>query len=104
MSLSEPPFGAYFRVQGEDLERIRKIEAEHDALVHTVVRGRYQEIGVLDEYLFVSDKRDDREDDIESFKRNEAFAYVFNRNAPGLSEFGFIGIKPGAGAGLVRTW
>ena len=104
VSLSEPPFGAYFWVQGEDLERIRKFEDEYDALVYTVVRGRYQDIGVLDAYLFVGDKRDDWEDDIESFKRNEAFAYVYNRNDPWLSEFGFIGIKLGAGAGLVRTW
>ena len=40
----------------------------------------------------------------ENFGQGEAFAYVYNHDDPYLSEFGYIGIKLGAAAGLVRTW
>ena len=33
ISISEPPFGAFYWAEGEDLERIRQFEAEHNALV-----------------------------------------------------------------------
>ena len=42
VSVSEPPFGAYFWVQGEELERIREFEKKHNALVCTVVCVRLQ--------------------------------------------------------------
>lgn len=104
VSLSEPPFGAYFWVEGEELEAIRKFEAEHNALVYTVVRARYVELGKLDAYLFVGDEIEEWDADDEGLKKGEAFAYVVNHNDPWCSEFGCIGIELGLGAGLVRTW
>ena len=104
VSLSEPPFGAYFWVQGEELERIREFEEKYTALVYTVVRGRYLEIGTLDAYLYVSDEREEWEYDAENFGHGEAFAYVYNHDYPCMSEFGYIGVKLGIAAGLIRTW
>ncbi len=104
VSLSEPPFGAYFWVQDEELERIREFEEKHNALVYTVVRGRYEDFGTLDAYLYVSDEKAEWEYDAENFGHGEAFAYVYNHDDPYLSEFGYIGIKLGIAAGLVRTW
>ena len=33
ISISEPPLGAFYWAEGEDLERIRQFEDEHDELV-----------------------------------------------------------------------
>lgn len=104
VSVSEPPFGAYFWVQGEELERIREFERKYNALVYTVVRGRYKEFGTLDAYLYVSDERTEWEYDTENFKHNQTFAYVYCHEYPWHSEFGYIGIKLAPAAGLVRTW
>ena len=54
VSISEPPFGAFYWAEGEDLERIRQFEEEHNALVYVVIRS-YTNIGKLDSMLFVSD-------------------------------------------------
>lgn len=104
VSVSEPPIGAYFWVQGEELDRIREFEKNYNALVYTVVRGRYLEIGTLDAYLYVSDEKEEWERDIENIHNNEAFAYVYSHDYPEQSEFGYIGIKLTIAAGLIRTW
>ena len=53
ISRSEPPVGAYYWVEGKELEAIREFEKEHDCLVYTVVRA-YTSIGMMDSYLFVN--------------------------------------------------
>ena len=81
----------------------RDFKKKYNALVYTVVRGRYLEIGTLDAYLYVSDEKSEWEYDEETFGHGEIFAYVYNQDYPYMSEFGYIGIKLGAAAGLVRT-
>ena len=102
ISRSEPPFGAYYWVEGEDLKALRKFEQEHDCLVYTVVRS-YTSIGMMDSYLFVGDDREDWELDREDLKEGYAFTYTINRDNRELSEFGTIGIDLGYAAGLTRT-
>ena len=34
--ISEPPFGAYYWTEGEDLKRIKEFEEKHNALVYTL--------------------------------------------------------------------
>ena len=102
VSRSEPPFGAYYWVEGEELEALRKFEEEHDCLVYTVVRS-YTSIGMMDSYLFVSDCKDDWDSDREDLGEGYAFSYTVNYDAPDCSEFGTIGIKLSVAAGLVRT-
>lgn len=102
VSRSDPPFGAYYWVEGEELEELRKFEQENDCLVYTVIRA-YTTIGLMDSYLFVSDNRDDWEPDRCDLKDGYAFSYTVNRDAPNCSEFGTIGIKLSVAAGLTRT-
>ena len=102
ISRSEPPVGAYYWVEGKELEAIREFEKEHDCLVYTVVRA-YTSIGMMDSYLFVSDNREDWELDHDDFKECRAFSYTVNCDDPELSEFGTIGIQLDIAAGLTRT-
>lgn len=102
VSRSEPPFGAYYWVEGEELEALRKFEKENDCLVYTVVRS-YTSIGMMDSYLFVGNDRGEWELDNDDLKEGYAFTCTINYDAPDCSEFGTIGFKLGAAAGLVRT-
>lgn len=102
VSRSEPPFGAYYWVEGEELEALRKFEEEHDYLVYTVVRS-YTSIGMMDSYLFVGDDVEEWELDRDDLKDGYAFSYTVNYDAPDCSEFGTIGIKLSVAAGLLRT-
>ena len=103
VSISEPPFGAFYWVDGKDLDDLRKWEEEHDALVYLVVRS-YTEFGTLDSYLYVSDDKDEWELDRDDIKNGQQFAHVMNRDAPEFSEFGTIGIRKTVAAGIVRIW
>ena len=102
VSRSEPPFGAYYWVEGEELEALRKFEEEHDCLVYTVVRS-YTSIGLMDSYLFVGDDVEEWELDRDDLENGYAFTYTVNHDAPDCSEFGTIGIKLSVAAGLLRT-
>ena len=105
ISISEPPFGAFYWAEGQDLDRIRQFEAENDALVYVVIRS-YTTIGKLDSYLFVSDYAEEWEVDRKNIREvgDGLLAYVYNHDAPECSEMGYIGIAPTDAAGLRRTW
>ena len=105
ISISEPPLGAFYWAEGQDLERIRQFEAENDALVYVVIRS-YTTIGKLDSYLFVSDYAEEWEVDRKNIREvgDGLLAYVYNHDAPECSEMGYIGIAPTDAAGLRRTW
>lgn len=100
---SEPPFGALFWVEGEDLERLHDFEKEHNVLVYAVIRS-YYDIGRMDSYLFVSDYEEEWERDREELQNGSALAYVNNLDYDECSEFGGIGVKRSPAAGLLRTW
>ena len=105
VSISQPPFGAYFWAEGEELELIKEFEAKHNALVYTVIRSYFRELGKMDSYLFVSDYKDEEwEMDRNDLSQHQALAWVYNHNEPVFSEFGSIGIELGAAAGLLRIW
>ncbi len=107
ISISEPPFGAFYWAEGEDLDRIRQFEAEHNALVYLVVRS-YTTIGKMDSMLFVSDYPEewdlDRNDLLRDSTQWQQVAYVYNHDAPDCSEIGAVGLAPTSAAGLIRTW
>lgn len=104
VSISEPPFGAFYWAEGEDLKRIKEFEEQHNALVYVVIRS-YTEFGQLDAFLYVSDYKDEEwEMDREDLKENQQCAWVYNHDAPWCSEFGSIGFEKTAAAGLRRTW
>lgn len=103
VSISEPPVGAFFWVEGDDLKRIREFEEDYNALVFVVIRS-YTNIGKMDSYLFVSDYHEEWPMDREDIKNNEVLAYVYNHDAPDCSEIGHIGVARTLAAGLRRTW
>lgn len=47
ISISEPPFGAFYWAEGDDLKRIREFEEQNNALVYLVVRS-YTTFGKMD--------------------------------------------------------
>lgn len=100
---SEPPLGALFWIEGEDLERMHKFEEKHNALVYAVIRNYYS-IGKMDSYLFVSDNEEEWERDREELQNGSVFAYVNNLDDDECSEFGSIGVQRSPAAGLLRTW
>lgn len=104
VSISEPPMGAFFWAQDDDLKAINEFEHEYNALVYMVVRSYFKELGKMDAYFYVSDYIDEWKIDVDCFKNNEAFVYVFNHDYPMFSEFGSIGIKRTPAAGFVRVW
>lgn len=103
ISISEPPFGAYYWIEGEEVEAIRSFEAEYNALVYTVIRTYFKDGTVMDSYLYVSDYKEEWEDDRLNIKEGIPYAYVINYHEPEFSEFGHIQVKLGAAAGLIRT-
>lgn len=103
VSISEPPFGAFYWAEGEDLKHIREFEGENDALVYVVIRS-YTNVGKTDSYLYVSDYRDEWASDRWSFNYCETIAYVYNHDMSDCSEAGYIGIAKTVAAGLLRTY
>lgn len=103
ISRSEPPVGAYFWVEGDDLKLIREFEKEYNVPVYSVIRS-YTTIGKLDSCLFVGDHKKEWELDREDLQHNQTIAYVINHDMPDCSEIGSIGYKLGMAAGLLRTW
>lgn len=103
VSISEPPIGAFFWVENEELEEMRRFEQRNNALVYVIIRS-YTTIGKMDSYLYVSDYKDEWQRDRDMLSSNETFAYVINRNMPYCSEFGSIGIRRTIAGGLARTW
>lgn len=103
ISISEPPVGAFFWAEGDDLKRIREFEKAYNALVYVVIRS-YTNIGLMDSYMYVSDYGEEWEQDREDLKNNESLVYVYNHDAPDCSELGYIGITKTIAAGLRRTW
>lgn len=100
---SEPPFGALYWVEGDDIANLHAWELQHHALVYHVVRS-YTEFGAFDAYLFVGDYREEWDNDREDIKAGHALAYVVNRDVPDWSEFGYVGVKVTGAAGLVRVY
>ncbi len=103
VSISEPPVGAFFWIEGDELEEMKRWEQDHNALVYVIIRS-YTSIGKMDSYLYVSDHKDEWQQDRAMLNSNETFAYVINHDMPDCSEFGSIGIRRTIAAGLERIW
>ena len=110
VSMSLPPLGGLYWVEGEELEEIRKWEQENNSLVYAVVRS-YTDVGILDSYLFISPYEEEWEDELNVIEKTgnatgtyETIAYVLNRQNPNFSELGYIGIETTIAAGFKRVW
>lgn len=103
VSQSLPSLGACYWIEGEQLDRVRRFEEQHNALVYFVIHS-YTEIGEMDSYLFVSDHEEEWEQDREDMEYGQLLAYVYNYDDPDLSEFGHIGFELTVAGGLRRVW
>lgn len=103
VSISEPPLGAFYWMEGADLDRVLDFEEKHNALVYVAIRS-YTAFGKMDCFLFVSDYREEWDMDRTDIEQGQALAYCFNYDMPDCSEMGAIGIERTVAAGLKRTW
>lgn len=100
---SEPPWGAFYALDEKQKAAVREFEEQYSGLVYSVIRSFHQELGVIDNLLYVSDESDEWPMDWTDIKSIRPCVYAVNYNTPEFSEFGFIAVKLGAGAGLVRV-
>lgn len=103
ISISEPPYGAFYWVKEEENDEIKDFEKKHDAVVYMVVRS-FTEFGKVDSYLFVGCDRSDWEYDRNDIEEGQALVWAKNCDYPECSEFGIIGLKRSVAAGLLRSW
>lgn len=102
ISVSEPPHGAWYWLDDEELKQVREFEQNSGGLVYAVIRS-FTEMGTMDSYLFVSKYKEEWEDERPSTDRI-VFSYVNNTTYPYFSEYRSIGYEPTIAKGLVRTW
>lgn len=98
---SEPPFGALYDLNEEQLRIARQFEKEYDAMVYMAVIA-HTTIGEMISYLFVSKDKSEWEFDIDDIEGNVVFAYTYNVDDPDCSESGLIGFES-RGGGIIRT-
>ena len=103
VSRSEPPFGAFYWVQDEELEQLKAWEKANNARVYLVIRN-FTEYGVMDSYLFVSKYKQEWAAERELLKNGQSLACVISPAVEFGPEIGMIGIAPTIGKGLIRTW
>lgn len=103
LSVSEPPFGAFYWVDDETRQRVREFEEDYNAMVYLVIRS-YTTLGKMDNFLYVSDHEDEWEQDRDDLTIAEPLCYVYSYDMPDCSELGYIGIKKTCAAGLLRTY
>ena len=100
--VNEPPFGAVYDLSDEEAKSVKEFEEKYNALVYMVIRTPMT-FGLCDSYLYVSDYKDEWDMDNADLGYGVAMSYTVNHDAPECSEFGSIGIRLGAGAGIVRV-
>lgn len=99
---SEPPWGAFHELNDQQKAAVHELEEQYDCLVYGVIRSFHQELGVIDNLLYVSDEKDEWPMDWDDIENMCPCVYAVNYNTPEFSEFGSIGVKMGYGAGLIR--
>ena len=99
---SEPPWGAFYALDDKQKAAVHEFEEEYGGLVYSVIRSFHQELGVIDNLLYVSDEKDEWPWDWGDIENMCPCVYAVNYNTPEFSEFGSIGVKIGIGAGLIR--
>lgn len=102
VSISEPPLGAFYWCDEEQRKIINQIEEEYNLLVYMGIMS-YTEFGQMLSLLYVSDHKDEWDDDNQNLLNEEAMTYTYNYDAPDCSEFGYIMFKKTPAAGLKRT-
>ena len=104
VSVSEPPFGAFYWLNEEEQKQVEDFEKQYNSLVYMVIRS-FTEFGTLDAYLYVSQYKEEWEQDLQDLKEGCPLCYVYNKDCPEFSEFGSIGFEVAKmSGGLKRIW
>ena len=95
-------YGALYEMEDNEKKIVEDFEREHTGcLVYHAIHNMF-EFGECYSLLYVSNDKEEWEQDIDDIKNGCAFVYVYNKDDEWCSEFGTIGIRPSFG-GLVRT-
>ncbi len=103
VSISDPPYGAFYWIDADAQKVVHKFEQDYNALDYLGVSA-YTPIGRMDAFLYVSDHKDEWVADRVDLTNKEPYAYVVNWDDLECSEIGVIGIEGTIAAGLRRTW
>lgn len=96
-------FGAINKdVDMEIIEKINDFEKEYNSYVYYVIKTNSYEIGTMYAFLYVSNYKEEWEDDRIMLLHNECYSYVYNKDNECCSEIGLIGFE-GNGV-LIRTF
>ena len=101
VSISMPPYGAFYWVDDTLKEMIQQFEVKHNALVYMIIRS-YTSIGTMDSFLFISDYKEEWRLEHADMQMGILFAYVYNYLEPLFSEFGSIEFRKSIAGGLIR--
>ena len=100
--ISEPPFGALYKINEEQEKIVEEFEKEYDSLVYMIIRS-YTDFGVMDSLLYISDYEEEWAMEREDIEEGCIMSYTVNYTYPEFSEFGSIGVEK-IGGGLVRIY
>lgn len=89
-------------VDMEIIEKINDFEKEYNSYVYYVIKTNNYEIGTMYAFLYVSNYKEEWEDDRKMLLSNECYSYVYNKDNEFCSEIGLIGFE-GKGV-LIRTF
>lgn len=103
VSISEPPLGAYYWANEDELPIIREFEEKWNALVYTGIRT-FSPFGQLLSFLYISDNKEEWAMERGDMEKGIPTAYVYNLDTPEYSQIGCIGIRQTPAAGLARAW
>lgn len=105
VSISDSVLGTLHFVSNTELDFVQEFEETYNALVYMVVHS-YTDFGEMDCCLYVSDHKDEWEDDRENIvcPDNGLLAYAYNYDMPDCSEIGYIGILKSPSGVLRRAW
>lgn len=99
--ISEPPFGGLYYLNDAQMEVVKKLEKENNALVYLVVRSFVEDME-MESYFYVSDYEDEWEMDNDDIRDGYAMTWTQNLTYPEFSEFGSICFRS-TGGGVLRT-
>lgn len=91
--------GTYSALDNRQLERVRKFEREHNALVYFVICS-----GGMENYLYVSNHLNEWERDRMDIDKKQMLAFVNNLSDLDCSEFGYMGVEVTSAAMPIRVW
>lgn len=83
-------------------EKIAEFEEKNGGLVYHVILT-HMEFGDTFSFLYVPGDEEEWSMDTNLIKDGECYSYTWNKDAPEMSDYGYIGIKPIMG-GVMRTW